>query len=178
MGTTPLPSRETKTLTLRLSFPSIDPESYRDHPYTIWDFTPASYGCPHEMSRVGRMGDGGKWVCGLSRYVMAGRRGQPCVVYSFGVRDESTFENELLSRTDCEVWAYDFSVVDFGKQMEPQNRDRAHFTQAGIAGKTNTTTDPPFYSIADLMEMNGHEYMSVFPYLPCCLRLGCRPVKP
>lgn len=68
-------------------------------------------------------------------------------------------ENELLSRTNCEVWAYDFSVVDFGVQLEPGNRDRAHFLQAGIAGKTDKNRDPPFYSIADLMKMNGHDYM-------------------
>lgn len=68
-------------------------------------------------------------------------------------------ENEMLSRTKCRVWAYDFSVVDFGQQLEPANRDRATFLQAGIAGKTDTTKSPPFYSISDLMDMNGHEYM-------------------
>ncbi len=110
------------------------------------------------MERVGRMGDGGKWVCGMSRYI-PGSKERKCVVYSFGVRDESSFENELLSRTDCELWAYDFSVVDFGVQLEPGNRARAHFMQAGIAGATDTAKDPPFYSIADLMKMNGHDYM-------------------
>ncbi len=52
------------------------------------------------MERVGRMGDGGKWVCGMSRYEALSRK-RPCTLYSFGVRDESSFENELLSRTDC-----------------------------------------------------------------------------
>ena len=80
------------------------------------------------------------------------------MIYSFGVRDESSFENEMLSRTQCDVFAYDFSVVDFGEQLEPENRHRAHFMQAGI-GKTDTAADPPFYSIVDLMKMNGHQYM-------------------
>lgn len=111
------------------------------------------------------MGDGGKWVCGLSRIVESSRA-KPCVIYSFGVRDESSFENEILSRTNCEVWAYDFSVVDFGVQLEPANRDRASFMQAGIAGKTDTARDPPFYSIRDLMKMNGHEYMCVASPFP------------
>ncbi len=74
----------------------------------------------------------------------------------------------MLSRAKkCKVWAYDFSVVDFGKQLEPSNRDRAKFLQAGIAGQTNTTRSPPFYSIADLMKMNGHEYMYVKTTLWC-----------
>ncbi|GJC84412.1 hypothetical protein ColLi_07250 [Colletotrichum liriopes] len=67
----------------------------------------------------------------------------------------------MLSRTKCRVWAYDFSVVDFGEQLEPTNRDRATFLQAGIAGKTNTTRSPPFYSISDLMDMNGHDYIDI-----------------
>ncbi|KAG7121618.1 hypothetical protein HYQ45_014452 [Verticillium longisporum] len=141
-------------------FPSIDSASYHTHPYTIWDFTPASYGCPHEIERVGRMGDGGKWVCGMSRYVDFPADRQ-CIIYSFGVRDESSFENEMLSRTNCTVWAYDFSVVDFGEQLETWNRDRAHFLQAGIAGKTDKTKNPPFYSIAELMKMNNHEYIDI-----------------
>ena len=141
-------------------YPAVNGESYFKHGYTVWDFTPASWGCPHEMERVGRMGDGGKWVCGMSQ-IQASSKLKPCVIYSFGVRDESSFENEMLSRTHCEVWAYDFSVVDFGVQLEPSNRARAHFLQAGIAGKTDTTREPPFYSIADLMKMNGHTYMSV-----------------
>lgn len=65
----------------------------------------------------------------------------------------------MLSRTKCVVWAYDFSVVDFGKQVDSKHRDRAHFKQVGVTGTTNTTQNPPFYSIADLMELNGHDYV-------------------
>lgn len=36
------------------------------------------------------MGDGGKWVCGMSRYVNFPADRQ-CIIYSFGVRDESSF---------------------------------------------------------------------------------------
>ncbi|CAI0651857.1 hypothetical protein CGCF415_v007090 [Colletotrichum fructicola] len=141
-------------------FPAINAEIYKTSPYSIWDFTPASWSCPHEMERVGRMGDGGKWVCGMSHYVNFPKNKQ-CVIYSFGVRDESSFENEMLSRTPCYVWAYDFSVVDFGEQLEASNRARAQFLQVGIAGKTDLNATPPFYSIRDLMEMNGHQYIDI-----------------
>jgi hypothetical protein len=50
--------------------------------FTIWDFYYPSFNCPHEMERVGATGDGGKWVCGLSRM----ERQRDCVVYSFGAR--------------------------------------------------------------------------------------------
>lgn len=115
------------------------------------------------MERIGRLGDGGKWTCGMSRYSAPSKESQKCIVYSFGVEDDSSFENEFLSRVEtAEVWAYDFSVSDFGIQLEPDNRNRAHFTQAGIAGKTTSTdAQPSFYSIADLMKQNGHEYIDI-----------------
>ncbi|KAK1974134.1 methyltransferase domain-containing protein [Colletotrichum cereale] len=141
-------------------FPATDLASYMINPYTIWDFVPAAYNCPWDLERIGRMGDGGKWVCGMSRYEKY-PKDRECIIYSFGVRDESSFEQEMLSRTNCVVWAYDFSVVDFGEQLEPSNRDRAHFKQVGIAGKTDEQKTPPFYSIADLMKMNGHTYIDI-----------------
>lgn len=70
-------------------------------------------------------------------------------------------EDETLSRTDCEIWAYDFSVVDFGKQLSAANRNKAHFTQAGIAGHTDPTRTPPYWSIQDLMKQNGHDYIDI-----------------
>jgi len=65
----------------------------------------------------------------------------------------------MLSRTACEIWAYDYSVADLGPQLEPINRARIKFVQAGIAAQTDKNSQPPFYSIADLMKMNGHDYM-------------------
>lgn len=49
------------------------------------------------MERIGRMGDGGKWVCGMSQYVNY-PKGRDCVIYSFGVRDESSFGTYISYR--------------------------------------------------------------------------------
>lgn len=135
------------------------------------------------------MGDGGKWLCGLERLISLPRSrkskqppneinpaapatavtglkpgDQPgCVIYSFGIQFESTFEEELIKRTpSCQIWGYDFSVDKFGpalKGFEAQNR--AHFVQAGIAGKTDIHAAPAFYSIQDLMQINGHDHIDV-----------------
>ena len=87
---------------------------------------------------------------------------KPCVVYSFGIQQESSFEEGLLERTHCEIYGYDFSVSSFGQQIKgAERKSRAHFTQAGIAGKTDTAREPPFYSIQDLMEMNGHDHVDI-----------------
>ncbi|EFQ36360.1 hypothetical protein CGRA01v4_12212 [Colletotrichum graminicola] len=116
---------------------------------------PASY--DWGVEHIGRLGDGGKWVCGMSQCEDYAKD-RECVMYSFGVRDESSFEQEMPSRTDCVVWVYDFSVKDFGSQVDSKHHDQAHFKQIGIAGTTDTTL---FYSIADLMEMNGHDYIDI-----------------
>lgn len=48
--------------------------------YTVWDFFLPAFNCPHEVQRIGALGDGGKWVCGLSRI----KTKPDCVIYSFG----------------------------------------------------------------------------------------------
>ena len=96
-----------------------------------WSYFPAAFDCPFDVQRVGNFGDGGKWVCGLRLLEAAkeeeeGAEGdehpkshRPCVVYSFGVATESSFEEELLRRTDCEIWAFDGSVDKMGQGIEP-----------------------------------------------------------
>ncbi|QRV75938.1 methyltransferase domain protein [Ceratobasidium sp. AG-Ba] len=102
--------------------------------YMLWDFFPASYNCPYETERVGVLGDGGKWVCGLSRLVDKPN----CVVYSAGISTESSFEAELVKRTKCEVFGFDFSVQKFGPEVENYGsiRQRTHFYPYGISGHT------------------------------------------
>ena len=90
------------------------------------DFFIPAFQCPHLVERIGTLGDGGKWVCGLDRVAKQDR----CVIYSFGIafffirahvmfkmiwykgiNGESSFEQSLLQRVPgCEVWGYDFSV--------------------------------------------------------------------
>lgn len=98
--------------------------------YTIWDFFPPAFNCPHELERIGALGDGGKWLCGLSRL-----ESKPdCVVYSIGAATHASFEAELLARTRfCEVWGFDFTVPGFGPEITaPHKSDsdwRAYFAE-------------------------------------------------
>jgi len=139
-------------------FPARNGPTYFTTPYSVWDLVPASYNCPYEVERIGRMGDGGKWVCGMSRYE---KNTKPCIVYSFGIQNESSFEQELLERTNCEIWGYDYSVSSFGTNLKPEMAARTHFTQAGIAGTSEPTRNPPFWTIQDLMQQNGHDYIDI-----------------
>lgn len=44
------------------------------------DFFLPAFSCPHELERIGALGDGGKWVCGLSQL----QEKEDCIVYSVG----------------------------------------------------------------------------------------------
>jgi hypothetical protein len=45
------------------------------------DFFVPAFQCPHRVQRVGTLGNGGKWVCGLYRVAKQDKRG----IYSLGV---------------------------------------------------------------------------------------------
>ncbi|KXN83207.1 hypothetical protein AN958_01721 [Leucoagaricus sp. SymC.cos] len=129
-------------------------------PYTVWDFFPAAFNCPHEIERHGALGDGGKWVCGLSRVYNK----PDCVVYSFGINYESSFEAEILRNTNyCEIWGYDYSVKSFGPEIPKESLHRAHFKAYGLSGedKHGPEDDPPMYTLDTLMKMNGHDFIDI-----------------
>jgi len=127
----------------------------------LWDFFLPAFQCPHKVQRVGTMGDGGKWVCGLREVAK-----QPsCVIYSVGINGESSFEAELLQSTNCQLWGYDFSVAKFGPEIDlvPELKERSHFFAYGLGGKDDfgPGKNPQFYTLPTLMKMNGHDFIDV-----------------
>ncbi|KAH9054313.1 methyltransferase domain-containing protein [Lactarius vividus] len=130
--------------------------------YTIWDFFVPSFQCPHHVERIGVLGDGGKWVCGMERIA----KQEKCVIYSFGINGESSFEAALLERAPgCEVWGYDFSVESFGPEIEntPELKERAHFFPWALGGRNAHGPDDErkYYTLDALMRLNGHTFIDV-----------------
>ena len=71
--------------------------------HVVWDFFYPDYNCPYGKSRHGRVGDGGKWICGARRFLS-----EPgCVVYSLGSNAETSFETDLALETECEIHVFD-----------------------------------------------------------------------
>lgn len=142
-------------------------------PYNVWDFARPSFFCPHDLERVGKLADGGKVVCGMSRYERESpgpssadnfNTGWPLIVYSFGVSDDSSFEAALLQRTNAEIWGYDYSVDGWAKEvtsLPTKQSSRAHFKKAAISHTTDESQRPPRYSVQDLMKINGHKYVDI-----------------
>jgi len=85
----------------------------------IWDLYPPDASCP-ALERVGSVGDGGKWICDVGYFAPqhqasasagpAALSGKSCVVFSYGVETDSSFEEALLEGTRCKVFAFDPTV--------------------------------------------------------------------
>jgi len=130
--------------------------------YTLWDFFTAAFQCPHRVERVGTLADGGKWVCGLERVA----KQKQCVIYSFGINGESSFERDLLLRAPgCEAWGYDYSVDGWGPEIrgDPEIRHRAHFEAwaLGESDKHEEGDNPKYWTLDSLMELNGHTFIDI-----------------
>lgn len=92
------------------------------HPF--WKCLEPSLKCPPGLlKRVSRNGDGGKWMCGLQHFGTLTRLlgAVPCNVYSFGVKGDSSFENDILRATNCSVFAYDPTVSTIGYPNRSKN---------------------------------------------------------
>jgi len=128
--------------------------------YTVWDFFPPAFSCPHEVQRIGSLGDGGKWVCGLSRVA----KKPDCIIYSVGINHESSFEAEILADTEhCQIWGYDFTVKSFGPQIPKSYLSRTHFHRYGLAGADAHGPEDvtKMYTLDSLMKMNGHTHIDI-----------------
>lgn len=148
-------------------FPAQTLNDFGKYPYTLWDFFPPTYTCPHDIQRIGRLGDGGKWVCGMSRYerLSGSDLTDPedgTVVYSFGINGESSFEAEFLERVpSARIWGYDFSVDGWGAQIPPSAKHRTFFKKIGLGSQDDTERSPPFFTLPSLMAQNNHKYIDI-----------------
>jgi len=156
--------RQRKDLIVKYGPTIADVESFPSHGqfYTLWDFFPPHFQCPHHVQRLGTLGDGGKYICGMARIAAK----KSCAVYSFGINSDSSFEADVLQRgPGCEVFGYDFSVQSFGPEITAHSQlaSRAHFFPwaLGHTDKHGPMDDPPTYTLESLMRINGHTFIDI-----------------
>jgi hypothetical protein len=82
--------------------------------------------CPLQM-RFGNKEEGGWSMCFVSPF---GFKNQSCLIYSFGINHEWSFDDDVVRRYGCEVKAFDPSM---GK-ADHRRGDKIWFYNAGIAG--------------------------------------------
>eukprot|EP00658_Telonema_sp_P-2_P048477 TRINITY_DN3687_c0_g5_i5.p1 TRINITY_DN3687_c0_g5~~TRINITY_DN3687_c0_g5_i5.p1 ORF type:complete len:1054 (+),score=180.25 TRINITY_DN3687_c0_g5_i5:410-3571(+) len=124
----------------------------------IWDWFSPDFVCPN-MERIGRLGDGGKWVCELDQGL---EEEKPCVVYSFGARDDVTFEQEIIQRTggQCEVHVFDPSVGGLPQYAHQESKLTWH--KAALAAHSGPDKLwPVSNSLHGHMSVLGHTHLSL-----------------
>jgi len=115
--------------------------------YWPWMWYETTHECTMGEDRVGDIGDGGKWICGMTNLLQV----DDCVVYSLGSNGKHDFEDDILKYTPCEVHVFDmddFSYVFFGT--------RARFHKSKIGDGTKGTD-----SIDGWMRKLGHDHIDV-----------------
>ncbi|KAF9917259.1 hypothetical protein FBU30_000839 [Linnemannia zychae] len=123
-----------------------------------WYFQP-SFNCPYEVERVGRFNDGGKWMCGMS-VIESFTKQDNCVIYSLGVFDDSSWEKEMLDRTNCQVYAFDASVDRI--TGDAANHPNMHFFKYFIGGKDKIDSSGTVWkTLKTIMKENGHDWIDV-----------------
>ncbi|KAJ7053921.1 methyltransferase domain-containing protein [Mycena amicta] len=128
--------------------------------YALWDLYAPAFSCPFPVYRVGTLGDGGKWICGLQRAV----KKASCVIYSMGVESKSSFEQEILHESEeCHVYGFDYSVSQWGPELRNDKtvKDRAHFYPWKILGRDKHDANPPEYSLRGIMKELGHDFIDI-----------------
>lgn len=123
-------------------------------PVYIWDWFSPDYNCP-TMERIGRVGDGGKWICGVD--VLRARK---CLAYSYGVNRDLSFELEMVGRTGCEVHAFDPTVGG----VPPDCKGNPHITfHKQALGPKSGPTDVFMMveSLLDTMRRHNHTFIDV-----------------
>jgi hypothetical protein len=124
-----------------------------EHETVIWDYFLPSFQCPFTVERVGRVGDGGKWVCGLRELAEK----PACVVYSFGVNGKTSFEEEILRRTPCTVHMFDPTMDGSHLPILAQFPGRVTFSQLGIGKEDHAD----LRTLRTLMDRNGDTFMDI-----------------
>ncbi|XP_005103849.1 methyltransferase-like protein 24 [Aplysia californica] len=83
-----------------------------------------------EIHRVGKVTDGGWDVCGDKPHVPK----PPCVVYSFGVGDDFSFDDAVVKNYGCKVYSFDPSM----KMGNKRRGENSFFYQQGLADSDRT----------------------------------------
>ncbi|XP_076464781.1 putative methyltransferase-like protein 24 [Babylonia areolata] len=107
--------------------------------------------------RMGNTGDGGWEVCDDYEY----RPMQPCIVYSFGINNDFSFDDDVGRLYGCHVYAFDPSM----KQASHNRSKEVHFFRIGLGGKNGrlprTNAKWHVESLSGIRKMLKHEQVMI-----------------
>lgn len=111
--------------------------------------------CPLER-RIGRLGDGGKWICDPHRIT---QKESDCLVYSIGSNGDASFEAAILQdiSEECEIHVFDMDNFAESVLEQTNHSPRVHYHQWGIS----SSTSGKFKTLHDTVKALGHEGRTV-----------------
>ena len=166
-----------------------------DSGINVWDLFPPMTNCP-DSERIGRVGDGGKWLCGLSwlsshfppsrppadsnatlqrtrfessKLTKHNRVLRECIVYSFGISSDASFEEEILDTTSCNVYAFDPTIGDLPNPLfmnastwAALKGDRIRFNKIALGIETGSNEEHALNEhLYDIMHRYNHSYIDI-----------------
>jgi len=114
------------------------------HPWYLFEST---YECTMGEDRIGYIGEGGKWLCGLYNLLQVPN----CIIYSMGSNGQHDFEDDIMANTECELHVFDMD--DFTHSFV---NTRAKFHKAKIGDGTDGSV-----TIDALMKQLGHDHIDL-----------------
>uniref|UniRef100_A0A0B6ZKQ3 Methyltransferase domain-containing protein n=1 Tax=Arion vulgaris TaxID=1028688 RepID=A0A0B6ZKQ3_9EUPU len=105
--------------------------------------------------RMGKVGDGGWEICDDPKV----RPQQPCVIYSFGINYDFSFDDDAARLYGCHVYSFDPSM----ENMKTSDRsDHVHFYKIGLSGATLIAQNGwSLYTFSDLRSLLGHQNVTI-----------------
>ncbi|XP_076456401.1 putative methyltransferase-like protein 24 [Babylonia areolata] len=110
--------------------------------------------------RLGKSGDGGYETCDDYRY----RPIKPCVVYSFGIRNDFSFDDDIAKLYGCKVYSFDPSM----NANTHRRSDNAWYYKIGIGGskqqipdKTGTRAQWDIKTLSEIKTMLHHDNVTL-----------------
>lgn len=122
------------------------------------------YNCPTKKRRVGGVGLGGAWVCGLD--LLLGQKQPPCVVYTYttgtGTTNKHLFELEMAGRTKCQVHLIDPDMGPLPDEWKNEAHD--HRLNLHKHALRPTRADADYLlddDLLDTMKELGHPFIDI-----------------
>lgn len=125
--------------------------------YYLWDLFPPSFNCPYR-ERLGKFSEGGKVICNWQALEDIGNS---CNVFSFGIRDDVSFEIDLAKRTKCNIYGFDPSVSSLPNNLQEYqpcpNGGKIMFESVGLGSKSEIekTNSWKLFTLEDLMTIKS-----------------------
>ncbi|BFZ00529.1 hypothetical protein BsWGS_03568 [Bradybaena similaris] len=106
--------------------------------------------------RMGNMGDGGWEICDDPDV----RPRPPCIIYSFGINYDFSFDDDASNVYGCHVYSFDPSMKKFEDHVERSKL--VHFYKIGLSDLSTTNKDNwKMKTLADIRTMLGHDNVTI-----------------